>query len=326
MSFGLDYVSAPSIEVLRANHVAFVCRYLSEVNDATKIKLLTLEEAKADSEAGIALVSNYEWTGQTPLGGHSAGVYDAQIAASQHTACGGPADRPIYFSVDFGATADQMAAIGDYFRGVASVIGLHRTGAYGSYSVIKDLFDNGLITWGWQTYAWSGGLWDARAYIRQYENGVMLAGKSVDYNESNGMRPDFGQWAAQGGNYMFVPSGWKDDGKTLTAPNGVPVVLGFRQHILNTPAWNPENVPLEAEYEADPVLRHNPPVGPGQRQCFRDGMLWYTPTHGVIYEPEMGAELDAAYKALAAQKAVTPIDKTKLNADIQALQADVNAL
>lgn len=29
-----------------------------------------------------------------------------------------------------------------------------------------------------------------------------------------------------------ITSGWKDDGKTLVAPNGVPVVKGFREYVL----------------------------------------------------------------------------------------------
>lgn len=85
-----------------------------------------------------------------------------------------------------------MAAILDYFWGVASVIGLERTGAYGGYECIKGLFDAKAITWGWQTYAWSGGAWDARAHIQQYENGVNLDGHAVDYDRS--MVVDFGQW------------------------------------------------------------------------------------------------------------------------------------
>lgn len=43
-----------------------------------------------------------------------------------------------------------------------------------------------------------------------------------------------------------VPSGWHDDGNTLTAPNGQPVVLGFRQHILNE-NWPAALVPVAPE-------------------------------------------------------------------------------
>lgn len=189
MGFGLDYVSGPSIDVLKSHGVTFVCRYLSFVNSLTQVKLLSANEAKTLASAGISVVSNYEWYANRALESAASGVQDAQIAASQHAACGGPLDRPIYFSVDCDCAGEQTVA---YFKGVASVLGLARTGAYGSYRVIKYLLDNHLIAWAWQTYAWSGGQWDDRAHIRQYENGVNLAGASVDYNESR--QADFGQW------------------------------------------------------------------------------------------------------------------------------------
>lgn len=189
MAFGLDYVTGPPIDALKNAGVTFVCRYLSFVNNLTKVKLLSANEAKTLSQAGISIVSNYEWYANRATEGHASGVQDAQIARDQHAACGGPPDRPIYFSVDADVAGEQTA---DYFRGVISVIGLSRTGAYGSYRVLKYLFDNQLIVWGWQTYAWSYGAWEPRAHIQQYNNGVMLVGMSVDYDRS--IKPDFGQW------------------------------------------------------------------------------------------------------------------------------------
>lgn len=90
--------------------------------------------------------------------------------------------------------AGQLATIADYYRGVASVIGLARTGAYGGYATIKYLFDAGVIRWGWQTYAWSAGQWDPRAQVRQIHNGVLVGGVDCDLDES--MVADFGQWGA----------------------------------------------------------------------------------------------------------------------------------
>src|SRR6266702_4147659 len=202
MTFGLDYVSGPPIADMHAAGVTFVCRYLSEVNAQTVLKILTAGEAKMLSEAGIAIVSNYEWYATRPLEGASAGVADAHIAASQHAACGGPSNRPIYFSVDVDVDGSQVA---DYFKGIASVIGKNRTGAYGSYRVLQYLFNAGLIAWGWQTYAWSYGAWEARAHIQQYQNGMTLSGHSVDYNRS--IKSDFGQWRIGGGTTtMTVPA------------------------------------------------------------------------------------------------------------------------
>jgi hypothetical protein len=109
---------------------------------------------------------------------------------------------------------------------------------------------------------------------------------------------------------MPLPTNWTDDGKTLMAPNHIPVVLGFRDHILQAVAWNGDNWPLEPEYHDSQVILHNPVVGAGQRQVFRDDLLWYTPGQGVIEEPYLGLELDACYKKIAALEAGKPISST----------------
>jgi len=197
MAFGLDCVTVPPIADMKAAGVSFVGRYLSYINNLTQVKLLTPPEAKALSEAGISIVSNYEWYASRATEGFTAGRADAQIAATQHAECGGPGDRPIYFSVDIDTSGSFVAA---YFQGVISAIGRARTGAYGSYRVIGDLFNAGLISWGWQTYAWSGGQWEPRAHIQQYLNGVSMSGHSVDYDRS--IKSDYGQWQV-GGTFMI---------------------------------------------------------------------------------------------------------------------------
>lgn len=212
MAFGLDYVSGPSIDAMKAKNVAFVCRYLSFVNNLTQGKILTLAEAKQLGQANIAIVSNYEWYASRAREGRAAGVQDAQIARDQHAACGGPPDRPIYFSVDEDVTGESVA---DYFRGVASVIGLARTGAYGSYGVVEYLLNQGLVKWAWQTYAWSHGDWDERAHIRQYQNDMKIGTAAVDFNQS--MKPDFGQWIYGGGSMQQYNEKSADFGQWFTA-------------------------------------------------------------------------------------------------------------
>ena len=117
-------------------------------------------------------------------------------------------------------------------------------------------------------------------------------------------------WDYLKGQQNMIPTGWKDDGTTLTAPNGVKVVAGFRSYVLSA-TWAAGNVPCEAEYHTDLVLLHNAFVGAGSRQVFRDGFLWYTPSKGVVYEPYTGLELDAAYKLIAQLQAAT---QTSVNA------------
>src|SRR5713226_5618813 len=176
MAFGLDYVSGPPIADMKTAGVAFVCRYIGyfsgyKIDEVAtpQGKVLTPGEAAALTSAGIALVSNWEWSANRAVQGRGAGEWDAGEADKIHGACGGPGSRPIYFSVDVNVPGQEVIA---YFQGVASVIGLHRTGAYGSYAVLHELFNVGAITWGWQTYAWSAGAWEPRAHIRQYHNSV----------------------------------------------------------------------------------------------------------------------------------------------------------
>jgi Domain of unknown function (DUF1906) len=191
--YGVDYSWArPSPADLHAQGYTFAARYLSY--DTTG-KNLTAGEATALINAGLSVVSNWEAGADDALGGYNVGVQHAQKAQSEAVAAGMPAGRPIYFSVDFDASTGQQATLNAYMDGVASVIGRSRTGAYGGYYVIKRLFDAGKITWGWQTYAWSGGQWDPRAQLRQIQNGI--AGGQLDKDQA--IAADFGQWGAGGG-------------------------------------------------------------------------------------------------------------------------------
>ena len=91
----------------------------------------------------------------------------------------------------------------------------------------------------------------------------------------------------QGG--TMIPTGWTDDGTTLTAPNGVKVVKGFRDYVLNN-AWHRDNYPLAAEFGAAPLEASNPGLGTGTQQLFRWSMLGWTASGGVIFE-WLGQEL-----------------------------------
>jgi hypothetical protein len=175
---------------LVAYGASFCCRYVGEDQSG---KNLTAAEAAALSMAGIWIVTNYEYNPGAALKGFAEGQRVARLADAQHRACGGPDDRPIYFSVDFDASG-TFAAIGAYFEGIASVIGIGRTGVYGEYDVVRYLWETRRVRWIWQTYAWSHGLWYPQAHIRQVANGVHVAGHDVDRDESQMI--DFGQWRA----------------------------------------------------------------------------------------------------------------------------------
>lgn len=185
MMQGYDYsFSRPDINKLSG----FVCRYLSYDPD----KNITKAEAELLHAAGIAIVLIWETDADAALSGNALGKKHGTEANNQARALGCPDDIPIYFAADFDASEDDQKKINSYLRGVASVIGKKRTGLYGGYWTIKRAFDADVIDWGWQTYAWSGGKWDSRAQIQQYENDVSIGGESVDRNRST--VDNFGQW------------------------------------------------------------------------------------------------------------------------------------
>ena len=196
--FGLDWSVArpPSDKALAAAGVTFACRYLSN----TPAKNLKRLEANHLSSLGIDLVVVWETTANRALAGHDAGVADATEALRQANHLGMPDDRPIYFAIDFDATAHQLShEITEYFQGVNEVLGVGRTGVYGGYRQVGAMFDAGLVNFGWQTYAWSAGQWDGRAQIQQYRNDQFVGGVSVDFDRATAN--DFGQWSVQVGDF-----------------------------------------------------------------------------------------------------------------------------
>jgi hypothetical protein len=177
-----------------------VARYLTVVTPDTKGKLLTRAEADGLSAGGVSVLSVFEFAGNDALGGYRQGKEYATLAHEQHMAAGGPSGRPIYFGVDFD-TPDfashlpntpehalaKLGPIAAYFKGCNDALGVHHTGAYGGYWVIKRLFEANLISFGWQTVAWSGGLRYPRAALYQT---VFHNSYDVNFTEAG----DFGQW------------------------------------------------------------------------------------------------------------------------------------
>ncbi|WP_246250886.1 glycoside hydrolase domain-containing protein [Actinomadura litoris] len=238
--FGVDYAwSHPGVAALRKAGVRFACRYLSR--DAGKN--LTRGEAEELSAAGIWLVVVWETTASRALSGRAGGAADARAAEAQARACGMPDGRPIYFAVDWDASTGQQATINAYLDGAASVIGRERVGMYAGYGPIKRAFDAEKITFGWQTYAWSGGRWDSRAQLQQYSNDERINGVGLDYDRA--VKDDYGQWMVGEDPDVALSS---DDKKWLTdnlfklvlqqdkvaAPAGVDPT--------GNPTWRPDNL------------------------------------------------------------------------------------
>lgn len=117
----------------------------------------------------------------------------------------------------------------------------------------------------------------------------------------------------------IIPHGWTDDGKILTAPNGVKVLAGFRQHVLQ--GWSPLNIPLQGEEGRDPVEESNPGLGKGTQQIFEWTTLEWTVARGV-FEAWTGQELLKVRKERDALR-TTPAPP---NLQIKALEQEVVSL
>jgi hypothetical protein len=130
----------------------------------------------------------------------------------------------------------------------------------------------------------------------------------------------------QNGVYRMVPQGWKDDGTTLTAPNNVAVVLGFRDFVLSH-VWDAGNIPLAPEQGVQLLEASNPALGGGTQQLFRWSMLGYSAQRGVFME-WVGQELFTVRGQLAAvypayQQLKT--DNAQLTAKVATLEAQLQA-
>lgn len=185
---GLDYSSSkPSLAAVKAAGYGFVVRYA-----ATTQKGITKSETAAIRAAGLSLALVFESYAQRASEGRLAGRTDALTALAVANAIGFPDTRPIYFAVDWNAGSAQQAVIDEYLRGAGDVLGMARIGVYGSYGVVNRCHAADSARWFWQTYAWSAGKISQYAHFRQYQNGVKVAGASVDLNET--YKPDFGAW------------------------------------------------------------------------------------------------------------------------------------
>jgi len=103
---------------------------------------------------------------------------------------------------------------------------------------------------------------------------------------------------------MSLAQGWSDDGTTLTAPNGVPIIHGFREYVLAHPEFVAiAGEPLAPEYNVDALGMDGKAHGSGAEQIFNNAALGYQANNGWIGPLWIGAILDAVAGQLGAANA-----------------------
>jgi hypothetical protein len=157
------------IACLKQKGYNFVCRYYCTHTGLAE-KKLTLSEAKALSEAGVYIISVWENGLPTSTGyfSHERGVSDGEAAHNYaQQVIGQPVGTPIYFAVDYDASAAQIAGpIHSYFQGVHEALeaagnghSLYSVGVYGSGRVCAWLRNHlAYVTHTWlaESPGWAG--------------------------------------------------------------------------------------------------------------------------------------------------------------------------
>lgn len=167
---------------------SFVGRYLADVGAG---KRLSISEAKVISDAGLYIVSFFERYANRAGGGAAAGSEDGKLALQWAREVNQPEGTAIYAAVDYDAPSRDFDVIEAYMRAFDKEIDGYELGVYGSYSVVKAMFERGVATKLMQTYAWSNGRIFDKNSIYQYKNDIIVNGIGVDLNTSNG---DAGGW------------------------------------------------------------------------------------------------------------------------------------
>jgi hypothetical protein len=176
---------------LKAAHVVTVMRY---VGDPAEPKSLRRPEADGLRAAGIGVGFVYETTAQWVLGGHAAGVNAARAAKAHIASLGGPSAPVVYFAADFDVTTTmQEIRISECLRGAATVLGESHVGIYGGLRIVRAAMATHFAAYGWQTTAWSGGVWHDKASLRQLF-GPRYGNLGLDYNADDQLAANVGQW------------------------------------------------------------------------------------------------------------------------------------
>ena len=201
MAEGVDYsFDKPSPAALRVAGKTFACCYVSNGPSGKNMTPAHVRDLHAN---GLSVVTVYQTSRGFMISSAAAGRAAANDGFAMASACGMPADRPIYFALDVEPATLSSAdwnRVRAFCDGAAAALGRNRVGVYGGLDAIERLVPDS-APWGWQTRAWSVRdgqvVWSPKAHIRQYDlgptgQGFPAFGGTVDLDRST--RSDFGQW------------------------------------------------------------------------------------------------------------------------------------
>lgn len=179
----------PNPADLAAHGYVGAARYLAPLPN---LKVITGDEIASLHANGLGVAFVWETTAQRAAQGASAGDIDARRANSMADDLGVPDSVPIYYAVDFDA---DPASVVPYFDAVNDAGG-RPVGGYGSFRVVEQLLELGLIVKAWQTAAWSRKQRSTRAHLFQRADAAANPPPGCDVNEV--LQDDWGQWSPEG--------------------------------------------------------------------------------------------------------------------------------
>jgi Domain of unknown function (DUF1906) len=197
----IDYsTSRPTITQLHDAGVTAVGRYIGWDSTPGHIdtgKNITASELNDLLSAKVDVFLAFEYNANAAALGSTQGHADASLAIEQMDALKCPSGMSSYFAVDFdipdyapslpntpGNAMAKLGPVAGYFTAVKALFKQYAIGAYGGYWAIRRLFDAGLIHYGWQTVAWSGGQVEPRAALLQTTAKAPFPGTDVNVHEA----------------------------------------------------------------------------------------------------------------------------------------------
>jgi hypothetical protein len=190
MALGCDTsvtITAARLQSLISDKYTFVGRYLGGSY------AMSQTEAKRISTGGLYIVSIWEKGRPTSVSYFTSaqGTSDGQGAIAAAKALGQPAGTPIYFTVDYDASAaDIKGPITAYLQAIKKVFeddnNYYALGLYGSGAVLSYFKNTYKHTWLAGASAWRGSGAFTDWFLRQYDNNTTVGSFPVDKDDSNG--------------------------------------------------------------------------------------------------------------------------------------------